>query len=196
MKGSKDRNDQINNQLNYYDYKYRRIAALTPSELLLAYHTSNSHQLAILKAVTISHLNVIYTAVNDYKWKKQNGYKTPMYYALILEDDARFVFDILDWKALINSAPENWNILQLANINFKLIKEYYTKIWSTKHELWTKRRLMTWSAGAYLMNLNSDIVNSLFSNATEQETSTIGSMTISCSILASVINSTHRIHRE
>lgn len=57
---------------------------------------------------TASHLIAMKTAVNDQK--------SQSLYALIIEDDVQFPFDI-DFDALVASAPPDWAILQLFNSN-------------------------------------------------------------------------------
>ena len=128
-----------------------RIRALTPNMLIVPEDLKLPHQCVVLKkeqyvdamelrskpngrvfidalcgrprnskkelAVTASHLMALYTAVNS-------GSSSP--YALILEDDIEFPFDI-DFHALAASAPKGFAILQLITSNDKLL-----------HYLWKK----------------------------------------------------------
>ena len=57
---------------------------------------------------TISHLFAIYQAVHETKSSSK--------YALIIEDDVQFLFNI-DWDALAATAPKDFGILQLFNSN-------------------------------------------------------------------------------
>ena len=57
---------------------------------------------------TISHLFAIYQAVHETKSTSK--------YALIIEDDVHFLFNI-DWDALAATAPKDFGILQLFNSN-------------------------------------------------------------------------------
>jgi GR25 family glycosyltransferase involved in LPS biosynthesis len=56
-----------------------------------------------LMACTTSHLEAIYTAVSNHVLRPDSF---PLNYALILEDDIRFQFHVLDWDALVASAPK------------------------------------------------------------------------------------------
>ncbi len=98
--------------------------------------------------VTASHLNALRTAVNS-------GSESS--YALILEDDLEFAFDI-DFHALAASAPPGFAILQLVTSNDGNLQYLWKKYWkstSTKNKfLWEERSDVTdfWCAGAYLIN--------------------------------------------
>jgi GR25 family glycosyltransferase involved in LPS biosynthesis len=96
-------------------------------------------------AVTASHLQALRTAVNS-------GSDSP--YALILEDDMEFGFDI-DFHALAASAPPDFAILQLITSNDGNLKYLWKKFTeSGGRVLWEKREDFTdfWCAGAYLIN--------------------------------------------
>ena len=74
-------------------------------------------------------------------------------YALILEDDIRFPFDI-DFRALIGSAPKNFGILQLFTSNIGHIKSLWEE-YISKGTLWTNHRAPDFgSAGAYIISKN------------------------------------------
>jgi len=96
-------------------------------------------------AVTASHLMALRTAVNS-------GSSSP--YALILEDDVEFSFDV-DFHALAASAPAGFGILQLLTSNdgnLQYLWKKYTN--SNGRVLWEQRSDVTdfWCAGAYLIN--------------------------------------------
>jgi hypothetical protein len=96
-------------------------------------------------AVTASHLNALRTAVNS-------GSDSP--YALILEDDVEFSFDI-DFHALAESAPKGFGILQLMTSNDGNLQYLWRKYTGSGGKtLWEPRSDVTdfWCAGAYLIN--------------------------------------------
>ena len=107
-------------------------------------------------SVTISHVFAIYRAFQS----------NSMYpYALILEDDMRLPFDI-EWKKMINTAPENFSILQLISSNGFLSPKLWAQysIDNLKGSidpkagatLWLKRKgIDFWCAGAYIINRNN-----------------------------------------
>jgi GR25 family glycosyltransferase involved in LPS biosynthesis len=67
-------------------------------------------------AVTVSHMLAMREAMRD-KRKK---------YALILEDDMKIVFSAMNWTSLIESAPEDFAVLQLITSN----GDYVQKLWN------------------------------------------------------------------
>ena len=67
-------------------------------------------------AVTISHMLAMREAMQD-KRKK---------YALILEDDMKIVFPAMNWTSLIESAPDDFAVLQLITSN----GDYVQKLWN------------------------------------------------------------------
>lgn len=95
--------------------------------------------------VTVSHLQALRTAVNSVS-------DSP--YALILEDDMQFAFDV-DYRALADSAPKDFAILQLVTSNDQNLKYLWGKYTDSKGEfLWEQRSDITdfWCAGAYIVN--------------------------------------------
>ena len=101
---------------------------------------------------TISHLFAIRQAVHD----TRSG-SSP--YALIIEDDVQFLFNI-DWNALAASAPPKFGILQLFNSNKETLTlrwdDYLAKkkkgtdfLWVEK---WPRQPVAYWSTCAYLIN--------------------------------------------
>ena len=102
---------------------------------------------------TISHLFAIRQAVHD----THHG-ASP--YALIIEDDVQFLFNI-DWNALAASAPPKFGILQLFNSNKETLTlrwdDYLAKkkkkgpdfLWVEK---WPRQPVAYWSTCAYLIN--------------------------------------------
>jgi GR25 family glycosyltransferase involved in LPS biosynthesis len=75
-------------------------------------------------AVTLSHLFAIKAATDNLQSDQTK-------YALILEDDMEFAYDI-DFQALIDSAPKEWGILQLITSNSydinQLWQQYTSKV--------------------------------------------------------------------
>jgi GR25 family glycosyltransferase involved in LPS biosynthesis len=121
-----DRRLLMQQHLHIHGYNSTRIEAITPAYLIskstgsnsntnsypnpksksksksLAHNTAEVDRLMLLESVTTSHLQAIYTAVSDYKHKDyKHTVKDKLHYAIIMEDDARFLFDIHDWGALI-----------------------------------------------------------------------------------------------
>jgi GR25 family glycosyltransferase involved in LPS biosynthesis len=96
----------IQSILNNCGYNYTRIKALVPkdlfSEISLNVSTKRQRNLQVFKSCTISHLTAIYTAIKDYKLAIISGIPVQSipHYALILEDDIRFLFDFNDWKGI------------------------------------------------------------------------------------------------
>lgn len=114
-----DRKKMMESQFNKMGIPFKRIPAITP--------TSPEYNLLMLEqpckrnsprdfAVIMSHLKAIYTAVFD-PIKPLGQKKLPMdNYALILEDDARFLYDI-DYRRLVDVAPRKFGMLQLITSN-------------------------------------------------------------------------------
>ena len=95
--------------------------------------------------VTASHLQALRAAVNSVS-------ESP--YALILEDDMAFSFDV-DYHALAESAPSGFAILQLVTSNDQNLKYLWNKYVTSDGEfLWEQRSDITdfWCAGAYIVN--------------------------------------------
>ncbi len=112
--------------------------------------------------VTLSHLQALRTAVNSGSTSK---------YALILEDDMEFAFDI-DFEELALSAPKDFAILQLITSNDGNLQYLWKKYWSSKGKfLWEKRDDITdfWCAGAYL--INKDVMKPIIDRIARQVTS-------------------------
>jgi GR25 family glycosyltransferase involved in LPS biosynthesis len=105
-----DRKKSTQNLLDGCGYRYTRIKALTPKDLFkelpLNFSTPKLRNREIgreiLKSCTISHLKAIYTAVRDYKLATavHNSAQKMPHYALMIEDDIRFLFDFHDWKGI------------------------------------------------------------------------------------------------
>lgn len=108
-------------------------------------------------SVILSHLKAMHTAV----YSKTLGGGGD--YALILEDDVKFLYDI-DFSALIKNAPPDFGILQLITSNVEalnsLLHQYKTSSEAEKHwkkTAWNhftknKKTSLYWSAQAYLIN--------------------------------------------
>lgn len=76
-------------------------------------------------------------------------------YALIVEDDVYFPFDV-DFEALVQSAPKGFGILQLFNSNQGSMQSTWEKYVSNNNNLWIKRHPVKyfdfWSTCAYLID--------------------------------------------
>jgi GR25 family glycosyltransferase involved in LPS biosynthesis len=76
-------------------------------------------------------------------------------YALIVEDDVYFPFDI-DFDALVQSAPKGFGILQLFNSNQNSMQSTWDKYVQNSDYLWIKRHPVKyfdfWSTCAYLID--------------------------------------------
>lgn len=131
---------------NEMNFNYQtRISALTPStaNIVMLEHECRRFSLADI-AILASHLKAIRTAVYD-------PAHTDYPYAIILEDDIRFQYDI-DFDALIALAPAGFGILQLMTSHVDQI----VGLWESyryRNELWTFRRQDSsiWSAQAYII---------------------------------------------
>jgi GR25 family glycosyltransferase involved in LPS biosynthesis len=93
---------------------------------------------------TTSHLKAMKNAV--YSDSKSR-------YALILEDDVQFPFD-LDWDALASSAPKEFSILQLFNSNEGTMTQNWNIYMKDHNNLWTERgdHWNFFGASAYLID--------------------------------------------
>jgi GR25 family glycosyltransferase involved in LPS biosynthesis len=94
---------------------------------------------------TTSHLMAMYRAIYSKTAKSR--------YALIVEDDVQFPFDI-DYNLLTASAPSDFGILQLFNSNLKSMERTWSE-YQSKGPLWTLRTLKQfdyWSTCAYLID--------------------------------------------
>lgn len=76
-------------------------------------------------------------------------------YAIIVEDDVQFPFDV-DWNALAESAPKDFNILQLFNSNEATMSQTWDTYIKNKSDLWTLRNARKffdfWSTCAYMID--------------------------------------------
>ena len=146
----------MESQLNDLNYRHKRISAITPTSLLfnldkLEKPCGRNTNKDI--AVILSHLYAWYTAINDAEDQSD--------YALIIEDDIRFVYYI-DYLKLISSKPSDANILQLITSN----QEAITNLWASydisdnithwTHNEWQLtarggKHALFWSAQAYLI---------------------------------------------
>lgn len=76
-------------------------------------------------------------------------------YALIVEDDVQFPFDV-DWDALAESAPKNFSILQLFNSNEATMAQTWNIYKKDPNNLWYERGAKKffdfWSTCAYLID--------------------------------------------
>jgi GR25 family glycosyltransferase involved in LPS biosynthesis len=96
---------------------------------------------------TSSHLEAIRRAVYSNTTKSR--------FALIIEDDVFFPFDV-DWNALAHSAPPGFGILQLFNSNGNTMQATWNQYIKNTKQLWVQRHAMKffdfWSTCAYLID--------------------------------------------
>jgi GR25 family glycosyltransferase involved in LPS biosynthesis len=162
------RNSVKQNALKEFGYNFTRVNAIQPWDLVVSKDTLDTDK-GVVMSCTSSHLEAVYTAVCDYK-RKSSKYKKNVHYALIMEDDSKFMFDVRDWKGLIESAPKDWNILQLVTVNPQLSKSLYEDNWVKHRRMWEKRTVNElWGTGAYLINMDSLTIRYLFGNPTKDE---------------------------
>lgn len=152
-----DRRNHTEQLLTCLKLDYTRIPAIAPSHFnpSLKIDGDNTRK---LYAVTMSHLEAIYQA---YRAQKGLGI------ALILEDDMKFLYQVKSWSTLVNSAPSDWGILQLATSNIEVVNDALAAYMSTKI-LWQARPNAARGAGAYLVNLPS--FSYFFGSMTQEET--------------------------
>jgi GR25 family glycosyltransferase involved in LPS biosynthesis len=95
---------------------------------------------------TTSHLMAMRDAVYS---------KSKSRYALIIEDDVQFPFDV-DWNALALTAPKDFVILQLFNSNQATMSQTWGSYKKNNDNLWSQRNAMKffdfWSTCAYLID--------------------------------------------
>lgn len=179
---SQERKRFMLNQLSFYKMSHHRVKAITPKQVLLpielikpfecntAGNASDilDHSLYIERtrvsklqifiknhcgrpkntirelSVTLSHLYAIRRAIND------NNSKSP--YALILEDDLQFLYQV-DFHKLIASAPTDFGILQLITSNSFSVQNLWN-VYKETEKYWVKRKDRDdyWCAGAYIIN--------------------------------------------
>jgi GR25 family glycosyltransferase involved in LPS biosynthesis len=127
----------------------KRIAALTPNtaNIIMLEHECKRFSFPDI-AILTSHLKAIHTAVHD----TSSPLAVDSKYALILEDDIRFQYDI-NFEELIASAPKNFGVLQLMTSHYDQILNLWNS-YRYQNQLWTFRRQDSsiWSAQAYIIN--------------------------------------------
>jgi GR25 family glycosyltransferase involved in LPS biosynthesis len=137
----------------YYNIQTERIPAITPQDIK-KYKINRSQacnqntELEI--ACVLSHLKSIFTAYKNLMFnisKKKNTNN----YALITEDDL-VILEMPNWNKLVNSAPPNWEILQLVALG-----PIAENIYNNSSIGWQKYIYNTWSCAAYLINLQGMI---------------------------------------
>lgn len=148
-------------QLQEIGMSYQRIDAVTPASL--SYNVTKLVKPCKRNtdkdvAVILSHLTAIHSAIHDTTMRDSD-------YALILEDDIRFKFDV-DFAKLIESAPKGFGILQLVTSNVEAIHKLWDSFMrsekSATRSLWTpsywdtmtkdRKTVLFWSAQAYLID--------------------------------------------
>ncbi len=129
-------------------HSHKRISALTPATANVILLEQECKRFSFSDvAILCSHMKAIHTALHD-----TSSVAKESLFALILEDDVRFQFNI-DFDALLASAPLNFGVLQL----MASYSDQITELWRSYDEdksLWTfrARNGTVWSAQAYLIN--------------------------------------------
>jgi GR25 family glycosyltransferase involved in LPS biosynthesis len=143
LEKSKDRNERFLNDISDNNFNPFRIDAVSP-ETLPEIKKSSNYKNSFLKktedACMASHFKAIHTA-----------YHNNEEYALICEDDA--ILDNIDYRKLISTAPDDWEILQLhffGTIYFtnKRIQHLY----NSRNVLWISTKNNLLSCGCYIIN--------------------------------------------
>lgn len=116
---------------------------------LLLTHCGRLKQTKRELTVTISHLHTIYRSIYENIDTKNSQYKK---YALILEDDLQFDFEI-DFQSLIDQLPKDFAVVQLITSNYDSVNSLY-KIYNSRKKTLIRRYTHDdyWCAGAYLVN--------------------------------------------
>jgi len=160
LNASKDRSIFMADQLQNIGLENEKVVAIAPN--------MQEFNITLLKkpckrntpidlAVILSHLTAMYKAVYDVTYSSHK-------YALIMEDDVRFHFDV-DFEKLVASAPKEFGVLQLSVSNIEAIHKLwnsYTMSVPQKLDMWTssnwrvttkdKKTVLYWSTQAYLIN--------------------------------------------
>jgi GR25 family glycosyltransferase involved in LPS biosynthesis len=135
LESSGDRRQYMERYLQQIQVKYQRIQALTVKDVNKYVKSKISSVFNQLKpnlkeiACIASHLIAMHTAIRSYDQSlKEAGSsstsRTLPPYALIVEDDVMFEFDI-NLEELINHAPSDWTILQLTSSNAGKMKDLW-----------------------------------------------------------------------
>lgn len=133
----------------YSDIQTERIPAITPHDIkkykiYISPNCKTNSELEI--ACLLSHLKAIFIAYKNILFNITKKINSPTY-ALITEDDV-VVLEMPDWIKLLNSAPPNWEILQLV-ASGPLAEHMY----NNSPPGWQKYTHGTYCAAAYLINL-------------------------------------------
>eukprot|EP01040_Poterioochromonas_malhamensis_P004772 gene4772-5122_t len=172
LKSSIERRQYTERLLTQKGFSFQRVEAFTAHDVAYRVKEEVTSTQNIIKpnikeiACIASHLHAMWLAVND------NTSPTSSFpYALIIEDDVKFEFDI-DWVGLIEDAPKDFTILQLVTSNYEMVdqlwKSYSKENTKTtlKHlrggdrgflskALWQKRdqwKDSLWSTQAYIIH--------------------------------------------
>ena len=137
----------------YSDIQTERIPAITPHDIkkykiYISPTCKINTELEI--ACTLSHLKAIFTAYKNLIYNISKN-KNTNNYALITEDDL-ITLEMPEWTKLVNSAPPNWEILQLV-ASGPLAEQMY----NTNTLAWQKHIHNMWCCAAYLINLQGMI---------------------------------------
>jgi len=141
LEKSKDRNERFLNHLLNNNFNPIRVDAVSPETLPIIKKASNNN-LKTEDACTASHFKAMHTA-----------YHNNEEYALICEDDA--ILDNIDYRKLISTAPDDWEILQLY-IYFGS-PPYFTRkriqnLFDNKNVLWISTKNNLCATVCYVIN--------------------------------------------
>jgi GR25 family glycosyltransferase involved in LPS biosynthesis len=137
----------------YPNVHTERIPAITPHDIkkykiYISPSCKINTELEI--ACTLSHLKSIFTAYKNLTYNISKN-KNTNNYAMITEDDL-LILEMPNWSKLVNSAPRDWEILQLV-ASGPLAEHMYNK--NTLE--WQPHIHNMWCCAAYLINLKGMI---------------------------------------
>lgn len=138
------RNERFKERANEMGLRINRVRGMTPDDIenLNIIKPSKCYYNTNLElSCSISHLKAIHTAYHNMKGEDDLG--------LIMEDDIMFLKEP-NWDKIIDSAPKDWDILQLF-----VISPEYMHIYENPKDDWVKHEYEMTSCGAYVMTKRS-----------------------------------------
>lgn len=140
LNASIERRQYTERLLTQKGFSFQRVEAFTAHDVAYRVKEEVTSTQNIIKpnikeiACIASHLHAMWRAVND------NASPTSSFrYALIIEDDVKFEFDI-DWFGLIEDAPKDFTILQLVTSNYEMVDQLW-KSYSKENSKTTLKHL-------------------------------------------------------
>lgn len=154
------RQQDIENQLTYYNIKFRKITCFDGRKIdirqqcnIVGSYTDNSSISSEVLSVSVSHIKMIYT------WWKESTEP----YAMFCEDDINFrLIDTwsFNWDTFYKSLPVDWKVIQLSLIRENTVNRSDMKL--------RRKRWDDWSCGVYLINRSyaTEIVTNYYNELT------------------------------